>query len=692
MDGTTQDRLPARTLASESERLRRVPSMPARGNWFDRHLLVAAGFAFGIGVVGQLLVLWLARGELDATVTQRAAAVVYTTAFWVAVSQLLALAGCRLLRGRSGRIAALTLSSIVLGSLAIVVAAGLALRIISGSFLTAGAVMFSLNSSEHFIHGFSEGYAGWAGITLALAIAFGVAAAVALRGGAKGPCWPKRRHGVVLGLLTALVITVYSYRADSRFTKGMFVSEPLLALVSSLDSGFELTRTTRRPNAIGEPLAPPGPPLSAEEQWKSVAASSQGDRPNVVLVMLESVAPRHMSLNGYRRETTPTIDAIAKRGMYMRRAWTTATHSNYAQMAVLSSLFPRRVHGLDQYKRLDYPRFLFHDTFHTLGYDTATISSQDENWQGMRRFQQTGTPTLFWNSDDFTGEHLDSGVERIVPDDATTDVALGWLDKPRDRPFALYVNFQGPHFPYTIARDAPRPWTPDMPTWSTFGYLGYPEAEKDIVVNRYDNAIRFVDDQVARIEHKLAELGELDNTLWIFTSDHGEMFFERGLVTHGKTLNEVEARVPIILTWPGHIAPAVRDDPVSHLDIMPTVLDFLELPPHPSWQGMSFAEPSEKLRQRAIFMNIQGLRFADAVVCWPFKLIVERTNQKRYLYDLAADPDERNNLVEKYPEVHARLDDTLTQQLLAQLDYHAVGDDTRTKRFQPRIRSCPPLR
>lgn len=683
---------------SEPEETERTDAAPTRsvtfGGWFDRHMLVAASFALGIGVIGQVLVLWLARGELDATVSQRVAAVIYTAACWLTLSMLLALVGCRLLGARGGRIVAIALSSIVLGALAITVTAGVALRIISGSFLTIGAVMFSLNSSDHFLHGFSGGYAGWFGITFATAIALGVTVAVALCGAKLERCWPSRRHGLALAGLSALVVTVYSYRADSRFTKGMFVSEPLLALVGSLDTSFDITRTTRRPTAIGAPLAPHGPPLSAAVTWKAAIDTATAARPNVVLVMLESVAPRHMSLDGYPRETTPTIDAIARRGLYMRRAWTTATHSNYAQMAVLSSLFPRRVHGLDQYLRLDYPRFLYHDLFHTLGYETATISSQDENWQGMRRFQDTDTPTTFWHSHDFTGEHLDSGVERIVPDDATTDHILAWLDqRPANKPWALYVNMQGPHFPYTISAQAKRPWTPDMPTWSTFGYLGYPEGEKEVAINRYDNAIRQVDDQIARIEKKLSALGQLDDTLWIFTADHGEMFFERGLVTHGKTLNEVEARVPIILSWPGHIPAAVRDEPVSHLDIMPTVLDVLGLPPHPSWQGRSFLEPDpDNIGQHAIFLNIQGLRFADAVVCWPYKLIIERTSKRAFLYQLAQDPDEQHNLYDAETEIAARLSDTLNQQLLAQLDYHAEDGKQREERFQPRLRSCPTLK
>jgi arylsulfatase A-like enzyme len=665
-----------------------------RIDWFDRHVVVSGALGLGIGVVGQLCVAWLARGEIDATRWQSLAGVLYALALWLTAGLLCAAVGCRLLHVRGGRVAALLVSSLVLGALAITSAFGTALRVVSGSYLTAGAVMFSLNSSEHFLHGFSSGYAGYAAIIAALALAFGAGVALALRPAAVRRCWPAQRHSAALGVLSVVLALVYANREAHGFTKGMFVSEPLLVLAGSLaeGDGFEMSRISERPDALGEPLAPPGPPRSAEAEWLAAVRAHQGPRPNVILVMLESVAPRHLSGFGYARPTTPTIDAIARSGLNLRRAWTTATHSNYAQMAVLSSLFPRRGHGLDEYRRLDYPRVLFHDVFFALGYDTATITSQDENWQGMKRFQQTGTPTFFWHSDDYTGAHLDSGVERTVPDDDTTDVALGWLAKKRDKPWALYVNFQATHFPYTISAKAERRYQPDEPTWSTFGYLGFPEAEKQIVINRYDNALEHVDDQVRRLRDHFAATGELDDTLWVITSDHGEMFFEKGLVTHGKTLYEIEARVPLIFSWPGHIEPEERLDPASSLDMMPTLLGYLGLPPHPSWQGKSHVAAATAGDAPApVYINIQGLRFADALVCWPWKLILDRTGKRPFLFNLADDPDELTNLVETEEEIAARLNDALTKQLIAQLDYHSEETDVREREYQPRLRKCPRL-
>ena len=91
-------------------------------------------------------------------------------------------------------------------------------------------------------------------------------------------------------------------------------------------------------------------------------------------------------------------------------------------------------------------------------------------------------------------------------------------------------------------------------------------------------------------------------------------------------------------------------------------------------------------------MNIQGLRFADAIICWPYKLILERTSEKQYLYDLAADPTEDKNIIEARPDIAQRLNDTLSKQLIAQLDYHREDAlDLRKQRFQPRLRPCPTL-
>jgi phosphoglycerol transferase MdoB-like AlkP superfamily enzyme len=372
----------------------------------------------------------------------------------------------------------------------------------------------------------------------------------------------------------------------------------------------------------------------------------------------------------------------------MRRTWSTATHSNYAQMAVLSSLFPRRGRSLDTYQQLDYPRFLLHDAFHRLGYSTATISSQDESWQGMNRFQATGTPTHFQDARNHHGPRLDIGSERIVPDAETTSKALDWLAQ-RDPPWALYLNYQSTHFPYRLPPDVARPFQPDTPLPSTFDYLRYPEQDRPAAINRYKNALSYVDTQIGRLAEALRDAGQLDNTLWVITSDHGELFHEHGLVTHGRTLFEGEARVPLVLHWPAGIGSGVSDIPVSTLDVLPTILHSAGLAPHPSHQGSSFLSRGSPVDTRqAVLLNIQGLRSVEGVVCWPLKLVRDVASGGAKLFDLHSDPEETVDLSETHVEQRRQLLGLLRGVMNDQDGYHRNNEGLAT-RFAPRIPRCP---
>ncbi len=666
--------------------------------WLRRHWQLALGCGLGLGGAGQFAVGAFGRADFDSTVAQRFAGLGYATACLVCVAHLFAIATAGLLTRRPVRLALVTLSAVFWSTLALVLASGVVFRVASGTYITAGVLMFTMNGSDAIAHAAQGEYLRWAIAAITVFLLFVFTGIRTLRAASESPERAGRRDWVLgLGLLV-VVSMMWMRRGDTRFLRGMFISGPLLALASSFDA--ELPRDGRSARGGLESMVFSGPSRAAEQGFRDSVEKTRTDgcegapcgRPNVLLFVLESIAPAHLGAFGAARPT-PAIDRLIAEGSLMTRAWTTATHSNYAQPAILSSLFPRRRNGLDQYQDLDYPRFLYHDLFHLLGYETATISSQDEDWQGMRRFQNTGTPTFYWYSDDFKGDALDSGVERTVPDEVTTDQVLAWLARPRKGPFALYVNFQGTHFPYTLAKGNPRPYQPDEPDWSSYSYLRYLESDREVVKNRYDNALAHVDRQIARIRAALEDAHLFDDTLVVFTADHGEMFFDRDMVTHGRTLYDIESRVPIALRWPGHVPVERRDEPVSHIDVMPTVAEWLGVPPHPSWQGRSFRERRRAGGpQDAVFLNIQGLRSVDGIVCWPYKLVVDRSGKQAHLFDLAKDPAEAHDVVDAEPAIVAALEDTLTQQFLAQLDYHR--EDALALRalvFAPRLRTCPLL-
>ena len=683
--------------------LPRPDSFP-RTAWCTHSALLGAAVGLVLALTDQILVPLLGGhsvyGDASPSVAQRIAAVfIVGSGHALVVFAVSAVASVTLKRA-VGRTVGSAVVGLVIAMLFCWHVLGLSVRLLSGSFVTVGAIEFALACEEQLLHALRANYfaATLALLTTTLVVAVG--ASLHLRNRSR-VCASDARAGRFVFAVLAAPALLYASGAwatpGAPFLTGISQATPELAFIASLDPEAGTLDIEKEPNSVVTPVdssAPQrrlGPSRSAGDAWLKAILARDTHGPNVLLLTLESVSVAHVGYLGYQRRTTPNLDMIAAKSRRMLRAWTTATHSNYAQPAILSSLFPRRGYGLDVYRRLDFPRILPHDIFHQLGYDTATISSQDEGWQGMRRFQETGTPTYFWDSHDYRGPHIRTSSENAVPDRVTVGRLIDWLERHKGHPWEVYVNLQSTHFPYRLPRGVQRPFQPTGPTRGPVHYLHYSRRDRQVMVNRYDNALFHVDAQIGRIHRYLAGTGQLGNTVWIITSDHGELFGERGVVTHGRTLLEGETRVPMLVYWPGVLEPGNVYDPVSHLDIMPTVLQLAGLPPHPSYQGVSMVGGANRDR-RAVFMNIQGLRLAEAVVCWPWKLVAERTDHTMHLFHLGEDPDELTDLVDQEPGVAAVLMELLRQQMKSQIDYHRKRNlDLRESNYAPRLLSCPQL-
>lgn len=653
-----------------------------------------------LGFLDQVMVPLFGSAPIDGgptpRLTERVAGLLLTAAGYGLVLLLSSVVCVAVLRWKPGRWAAVVLTGVLTGALFAAHVLAVVVRFLSGSYVTLGAVEFCLNSWHHFAHAALVGYPGytasWFGASLLAGVLAGAYMFRSFRIDAARPRGMRSLYvvGAALGAIVALAATA---PVSNAWASGISRTTPELVMMATLDNGDSAVDKVANPKSEKRslPRVEPGSPLSAGRLWKKAVAAAPHDGPNVILLTLESISIQHLGYFGYPRAVTPNLDRLARQSLRMRRTWTTATHSNYAQPAIISSLFPRRGYGLDVYKRLDYPRVLFHDVFHRMGYATATITSQDEDWQGMRRFETTSTPTFFWDSDNYPGFHIDTGSERVVPDEKTVDELEKWISHQHGH-WSLYVDLQMSHFPYKLPPGAPTPFQPADPTPGSFTYLGYPGKDRQKAINRYDNALHYVDMQIGRMAHYLEQTGQLDSTLWVITADHGEMFFDHGMVTHGKTLYEGESRVPLLVHWPERVKPADVDEPVSTLDILPTIAALVGIPPHPAFQGRSFLNPAEHAAEHtAIFMNIQGLRSADGIVCWPWKLIVERTGRQVHLFNLEKDPREAHDLVGKNLRVATALVNTLETQMRAQVAYHRLHSTQRKHRYAPRLLACPLL-
>jgi len=628
----------------------------------------------------------------------RLGGVFLTAAGYAAVLLVASVMTAPTMRWAIGRAVSVTVTTLIVAGLVVLHMLGVAVRIVSGAFLTRGALEFFLNGHENMFRVMRTTYAvHFFFVAIVGFIVAALYAAYLFRGlrGEGNTQRAARLLGISMVFVAAAGITLLVLPTRAARAMGLSRTTPEMALLSSLQTvpawSEEVSSDERSgpaPRRVAE-----GALRIAGSEWEQSVAHDKSSRPNVLLVVIDSLTTRHLGYMGYSRPITPNIDRIASRSMRLLRAWASSTHSNYAQPAILSSLFPRRIPWLDQYTRLDYPRVLLHDVFHRAGHTAATISSQDQNWQGIARFEETGTPVFLWHAPDYEGPRVDIISEKVIPDEITAEHAIAWIKSHKDKPFSLYVNFQIAHFPYGLPDGTPPRYTPAHYP-HTANFIRYGEKERPILTNRYDNAIAYVDAQVGKLETYLSRSGLLDKTILVITADHGEMMGEHGAVTHGKSLFEGEARVPLLVHYPPKLAPQDVIAPVSHLDVLPTISELAGIPPHPAFQGLSFANPVAHAAKRVgIFMNTQGYQMTEGVICYPWKLWIDRTagNIVR-LHHLDDDPEENRNVATDKPTVSRALSRMLAAQIHAQMDYHAPPNQAmRDSRYAPRLLTCPDL-
>ena len=425
---------------------------------------------------------------------------------------------------------------------------------------------------------------------------------------------------------------------------------------------------TRPPDlAAGRPLEIGGGP---REEISPYRPEPRRELPNVVLVMLESVPWKRTFLAGARPGATPRLEELAAESVVFSRAYTTSTHSDYAQMAILSSLHPRKYNRHDTYSRIEYPRTLLWDALRPAGYTTAMFSCQNERWGNMLNYLDTpGLEVLRHSLDWPRARRRGRGIESKVFEETPVREWQRWRRAFPAEPFFTYFNFQANHFPYELPSDEERPYAPHELDFRA-SFLGYPRDKVPVMLNRFYNAARYADAQLGEVVDTLRASGQWQRTVLIVVSDHGEAFYEHGMPTHGTSVLEEQVRSLWLIRAPG-LAPRTIDEPVTLLDLAPTLLRLLGLPPHGNFQGRGdVLEPGYTARRRPLFFTLQGLTFEDAVLVDGWKYVVNWDRRARALYNLRDDPDESVDLIDSRGDRALALDELLRGFLGGQLAYY----------------------
>ncbi len=308
----------------------------------------------------------------------------------------------------------------------------------------------------------------------------------------------------------------------------------------------------------------------------------EGERPpDVVLISIDTLRPDRLGAYGHDRDTSPFIDSLAAKGVRFEHARSASPWTLPAHTTMLTGQLPTTHLVVEDDLRLPdsipvLPELLRDRGMHTGGVvGTLFVSS-------MYRFDRG-----FEHFNDFGIHDKKTNLQGLVSTEELVDDLIAFVDAvPEGEPLFLFLHTYDVHYAYdppepyaTMFDRAPEPGDEEYRNY--FHYVRQPldAAQMAHQVAQYDEAIRYVDDQLARLAAALEERGRTPR--WVVTSDHGEEFGERGSWGHAHTLYAEQLRVPLIVSGPGLPEGVVVEEPVGTHDIAPTIAGWTQTELHP---------------------------------------------------------------------------------------------------------------
>jgi len=384
-------------------------------------------------------------------------------------------------------------------------------------------------------------------------------------------------------------------------------------------------------------------------------AQRRVEKPNVVLITLDTTRADRLGCYGYADARTPNLDALARGGVLFAQAATTVPLTQPAHSSIMTGLYPT-YHGVraNGGTALSQGHPTLAEALAQEGYQTGAFIGAfvlDGRWGLNQGFQVY--------DDRFDLEkykHLDlGGVQK--PADQVMNAALAWLESRDQRPFFAWVHLYDAHTPYQ----------PPEPFFSEFVSRG-PAA-------LYDGEIAFADQQVGRLVSWLQKAGQDRNTVVVVLGDHGEALGSHGEGTHGYFVYDYALHVPFIVVAPFDELRGVRvDSQVSAVDVFPTILALCGIDVASKVHGRSLLPLMFNPRTHAkayaygesMTPNLQfGWSPLRCLRSARYKLIQAPRPE---LYDLAADPGEQTNVFDQQP--------ALAREMAGELD-RLIADTSR---------------
>lgn len=419
------------------------------------------------------------------------------------------------------------------------------------------------------------------------------------------------------------------------------------------------------------------------------AGAPEGPPPNIILISADTLRADHVGANGYPRATSPTIDALAARGVNFTSAYSHAPNTAPSHTSILTSLYPS-VHGVLQHGQVpDENLVVLPEALSEAGYQTGA-------------FTQLNGKTFKPGFD--TWHYIESATQ-IGKGVGELDMVTDWIGE-RTAPWFVFLHSYDVHLPYAPepeyvdmwAGDYDGPLSPNITRKLVDSINGESDdgetleaTERDLqfIVDMYDAELRRLDDIYGRLFARLEEMGEWDNTIIVFLSDHGEEFGEHGKYgRHTYTLNEELLRVPLVIAGPGVPEGQTVDAPVRMVDVAPTILGLVGVENPQFFMGQSLAPiwNGEERAPRQVLAERGTENVQRTLIHAGFKYMDDGR-----LFDLAADKWGTIDVAADNPDIVERMTasmvDWLAEFHVLSAVVHTDGDVQLTEEDERRLRA-----
>lgn len=403
-------------------------------------------------------------------------------------------------------------------------------------------------------------------------------------------------------------------------------------------------------------------------------------RPNVLLIVIDALRQDHLGCFGYKRNTSPNINALAKEGILFKHAYSNAPWTKPSVASLFSSLPPNKHTAVNKNDILPDEIPVIAEMLKNEGYHTFCFVGGNKFIGKRFNFHQ--------GFDIYRNSRINAAK--------LTKKFLSLISKPQGKRFFAYIHYMDVHLPYNnnkyndtfVQKKGKHFFLPgkirakDCRKLAHFDKLS--SMDKKHLVSLYDGQIRFVDENIKKIISVLKKNNMLNDTLVVITADHGEEFWEHNNYEHGHTLYNELIHVPLIITG-NNLKKSEVKRPVRLIDLLPTILKMVDVESaHYNLEGARLFDKREgKNNELETSIFAMGTLYGDEKYCLirgDRKLIINtgeeekkknrligfRNKSKMEFYDITKDPLEKENLVNTEHKEVSRLKRILAEFINAQ--------------------------